>query len=194
SFEQITTDHFGYGYGYGMSIRNLNNQIIIGHNGGAPGAAGEVDMMKDSSLIIVTISNRSPMEGWAQVRTFLRKTFFGSTPSIDQFLNTEKLVDIYETQGLGAANIFLAEVDNQIGVRYLDHYAEEAKMAQNLQTAIELGELNVLAHPEEWVVYSFLADYYLEASQTEKAKENYQRSLELNPENEMAIEQLAKME
>ncbi|MBC8884094.1 serine hydrolase [Flavobacterium piscinae] len=75
SFKLMTTDHFNNGYGYGMSLRDLNGTKIYGHNGGAPGISGELDMVVGEPLIIITMSNRSPNDGWAQVRTNIRKEF-----------------------------------------------------------------------------------------------------------------------
>ena len=55
SFSLMTTDHFNNGYGYGMSLRYLNEKKIYGHNGGAPGVSGELDMVDGENLMIICL-------------------------------------------------------------------------------------------------------------------------------------------
>ena len=190
SFTQMTADHFNNGYGYGMSLRDLNGTKLYGHNGGAPGISGEIDMVIGEDLIIVTMSNRSPNDGWAQVRTNIRKIFFGNTPEIEQFLNTEQVVETYKKRGFDEASKKLNELGNSIIDRNTFEYAEKYATQGQLDKAIDLLKLMVQAYPDQWYPYSFLADFQLQAGQNEEAIKNYKKSLELNPENEQAIEQL----
>ncbi len=194
SFIQMTADHFNNGYGYGMSLRDLNGTKMYGHNGGAPGISGEIDMVLGEHLIIVTMSNRSPNDGWAQVRTNIRKIFFGNTPEIEQFLNTEEVIKTYEEQGFEAASERLTELDNSIIDRNTFEYAEKYATQGKLDKAIDLLKLMVQAYPDQWYPYSFLADFQMQAGSMDQAKENYKKSLEFNPENEQATEQLKKLE
>lgn len=194
SFISMTTDHFNNGYGYGMSLRDLNGKKVYGHNGGAPGISGELDMVIGEPLVIVTISNRSPMDGWAQVRTNIRKEFFGSTPEIEQFLNTEHVVKIYREKGFNEASKLLTKLNNNISDRNTFRYAEQYANEGQSDKAIEIMKLIVQAYSDQWYPYSFLADFQLQAGYKEEAIKNYKKSLELNPQNEQAIEQLKKLE
>lgn len=194
SFSAMTTDHFENGYGYGMSLRNLNGKKIYGHNGGAPGSSGELDMVMGEPIIIVTLSNRSPIDGWAQLRTNIRKVFFGSTPEIEQFLNTEQVVKTYEERGFEKASELLIKLENNISDRNTFGFAEKYAMKGQPEKAVDILKLIVQAYPDQWHPYSFLADFQLQAGQKEEAISNYKKSLEINPENEQAIEQLKKLE
>ncbi|MBC8884093.1 tetratricopeptide repeat protein [Flavobacterium piscinae] len=60
--------------------------------------------------------------------------------------------------------------------------------------AIDILKLLVQAYPDQWYPYSFLADFQLQAGQNEEAIKNFKKSLELNPENEQAIEKLKILE
>lgn len=194
SFSLMTKDHSENGYGFGLSLRNLNGTEIYGHNGGAPGISGEVDIVKNSPLIIITLSNRSPMDGWAQVRNYIRKEFFGGTPEIDQFLNTEKVINIYKEKGFDIAKAKLNELDKNISDKNAFHYAEQYLHQEKFDNAIDVMKLIVEAYSNEWYPYSFLADFYLQAGRKEEAILNYKKSLEINPENQQAIEQLKQLE
>ncbi|XLS29026.1 serine hydrolase [Flavobacteriaceae bacterium M23B6Z8] len=193
SFSLMTTDHFGHGYGYGMSLRDLNGKRIYGHNGGAPGVAGELDMVAGEPLIVITLSNRSPMEGWAQLRTHLRKEFFGTTPEIEQFLNTEEVIKTYKQEGFEEASKKLAALDNNISDRNTFGFAEYYANQGQPEKAVDILKLIVQAYPDQWYPYSFLADFQLQAGHKEEAIQNYKKSLDINPQNEVAIQQLEKL-
>ncbi|TVZ27308.1 CubicO group peptidase (beta-lactamase class C family) [Gillisia sp. Hel_I_86] len=194
SFSSMITNNFNNNYGYGMSLRDLNGTKIYGHNGGAPGISGELDMVVGEPLIIITMSNRSPNDGWAQVRTHIRKVFFGNTPEIEQFLNTEQVIKTYNEQGFEKASKKLTELGNNIIDRNTFEYAEKYATQGQTDKAIDLLKLMVQAYPDQWYPYSFLADFQVQAGQNEEAIKNYKKSLELNPENEQALEQLKKLE
>lgn len=194
SFTAMTTDHFGNGYGYGMSLRELNGKKVYGHNGGAPGVSGELDMVQEEPLIILSMSNRSPMDGWAQVRTNIRKEFFGSTPEIEEFLNTEKVVKTYQAQGFEKASEVLFQLENNISDRNTFRFAEKYARQGQPEKAIDILKLIVQAYPDQWYPYSFLADFQLQAGQKQEAIKNYKKSLEMNPENGQARERLKELE
>ena len=51
------------------------------------------------------------------------------------------------------------------------------------ETAIKLFEMNVAEFPGSWNVYDSLGEGYLAAGNKEKAKENYEKAVRLNPDN-----------
>ena len=54
---------------------------------------------------------------------------------------------------------------------------------KDYETAIKLFEMNVAEYPDSWNVYDSLGEAYLAAGNKKKAKENYEKSVELNPDN-----------
>jgi Flp pilus assembly protein TadD len=78
----------------------------------------------------------------------------------------------------------------------------EAKMNimgyQHLQSgktseAIELFKLNVLAYPESSNTYDSLGEAYMINGDKELAIQNYNKSLELDPNNKNAVEKLKRL-
>jgi glyoxylase-like metal-dependent hydrolase (beta-lactamase superfamily II) len=59
--------------------------------------------------------------------------------------------------------------------------------------AIVILELNVEAFPDGFNTYDSLAESYMIAGRTEEAIANYERSLELNPDNTNAVTMLARL-
>ena len=79
-------------------------------------------------------------------------------------------------------------VENQLnGTGY--NFLEENKINE----AIEVFKLNVTLYPDAWNTYDSLGEAYAAAGNKELAIANYQKSVELNPENENGKEWLAKL-
>ncbi|MEO6051053.1 MAG: tetratricopeptide repeat protein [Pyrinomonadaceae bacterium] len=64
---------------------------------------------------------------------------------------------------------------------------------QKATEAIEIFKLNVEIFPRSFNVYDSLAEAYLVNGNKEPALKNYERSLELNPQNTKAVEMLKKL-
>jgi tetratricopeptide (TPR) repeat protein len=64
---------------------------------------------------------------------------------------------------------------------------------QMAKEAVEIFKLNAEAYPESANAFDSLAEGYLAAGDTRLAEENYQKSLDLNPDNENAREMLEKL-
>lgn len=63
----------------------------------------------------------------------------------------------------------------------------------NLTAAVELFRLNVDSYPQSFNVYDSLAEAYMNAGQNELAVEFYEKSLELNPANDNAVQMLRRL-
>ncbi|MBT3824271.1 MAG: alpha/beta fold hydrolase [Candidatus Marinimicrobia bacterium] len=77
------------------------------------------------------------------------------------------------------AKIFFEAPMNALGYEYL--------FAARLDESVEIFELNVMEYPESWNAYDSLGEAYLKINEIDKAKANYLKSIELNPENENGI-------
>ncbi|WP_422104577.1 serine hydrolase [Winogradskyella sp.] len=190
----MTTDYLGHGYGYGMTLKQFNENYIYGHNGGAPGIAGELSMVMGEPLIIVTMTNRNPLDGWAQMRTNIQKEFFGITPEIEKFLNTEEVIKTYKLKGFTEASKQLTRLNNNIIDKNTFRYAEQFAGQGEMGKAIEVMKLIVQAYANEPYPYAFLADFQLQAGLKEEAIKNYKKSLEINPQDQQVIERLKQLE
>jgi len=62
-----------------------------------------------------------------------------------------------------------------------------------IKEAIEIFRITVELFPESWNAYESLGEAYMKAGNKELAIENYEKSLELNPQNTNAVEQLKKL-
>jgi tetratricopeptide (TPR) repeat protein len=67
-------------------------------------------------------------------------------------------------------------------------------MGQNkFADAIRIFQLNVALYPRSWNVYDSLGEAYMNHGEKELAIQNYEKSLELNPQNEKGAATLQKL-
>ena len=65
--------------------------------------------------------------------------------------------------------------------------------AKKVKEAIEVFKMNVKLHPESWNVYDSLGEAYAAAGDTKDAIANYEKSIQLNPNNNSGKATLAKL-
>jgi tetratricopeptide (TPR) repeat protein len=63
-----------------------------------------------------------------------------------------------------------------------------------IDDAVEILRFNVELFPDSWNTYDSLGEAYLKQGNKELAAENYRRSLELNPDNQGAVDAVKKLE
>ncbi|PHO01268.1 serine hydrolase, partial [Rhodobacteraceae bacterium 4F10] len=61
------------------------------------------------------------------------------------------------------------------------------------KNAIDLFMLEVFSFPESYDAYDSLGEAYMKDGQIKKDIKNYQKSLELNPDNTNAVEKLKEL-
>lgn len=190
---EMKEDRFENGYGYGLSLRDLNGWKVYGHNGGFPGVSGEVDIFERDDLLAISLSNRGPRDGWAAVRTLIREAIVGKTASSASFQNAEILAATYREQGIDAARSLLGTFEDKPDERQLIHHSEKFNEQGDRVAAIDVLSLVIEAFPESWFPVSIKADLQMESGDTLAAIANWRKSLKLNPNNQWATDQLAKL-
>jgi pimeloyl-ACP methyl ester carboxylesterase len=148
--------------------------------GGIPNA--ERVIVSDSGHLI-------PME---QPEVF-NKTFY-------DFLKRQEFYAVLETKGFeDAAEILSQMLDEDPGsVPFTENDMNlkgyEALQDFEIEEAITLFRLNVIAYPESFNTYDSLAEAYLTRGDRDLAIKNYEKSLELNPDNTNAVEILKRIQ
>jgi len=113
---------------------------------------------------------------------------------------TSIIDEVIEKEGIEAGVKKYQELkENQTGEYIFSERAMNAlgyKLLGNnkIPEAMEIFKLNVEAYPESWNVYDSLGEAYMKNGDKELAIKNYQKSLELNPENANGIKMLEKIE
>ena len=119
--------------------------------------------------------------------------------SVFKFLNSMGFNNILLTQGVKAAALYFQN-KHEIDSNYIPF--EEGEMNTlaysylqqgKVDDAIALFIMNTVAFPSSANTYDSLAEAYMNAGNKELAIKNYEKSLELNPQNTNAVEQLKKL-
>ena len=74
---------------------------------------------------------------------------------------------------------------NTLGYRFLQQ--------RKFEEAIFIFSINVDKFPKSYNVYDSLAEAYMNSGNTNLAIKNYEKSLDLNPENKNAVDMLKKL-
>lgn len=75
---------------------------------------------------------------------------------------------------------------NLLGYKYLT--------AGKIKEALEIFKINVEEFPDSWNCYDSLAEAYMESGEKDLAIKNYERSIEMNPNNENGKKMLKELE
>lgn len=94
---------------------------------------------------------------------------------------------------LGQFNTLKQSKDYYVSEIQLNNLGYRLLSAKKVKEAIEIFKLNTEAYPQSANVYDSLGEAYMKNGDKELAIRNYQRAVELNPQNTNAIEMLKKL-
>ncbi len=114
---------------------------------------------------------------------------------------SEELIGVVKSQGVAKAAERFQQMKSQFRKIFRYDVSEEEinslgyMLLRDNKTAeaIEIFKLNVSEHPKAWNAYDSLGEAYMKQGNKELAIANYQKSLELNPNNENGREMLKKL-
>jgi tetratricopeptide (TPR) repeat protein len=111
----------------------------------------------------------------------------------------EELYKMLESEGLEAAIAHFEELKSNQPEKFdlreseLNNLGYTLISEERLDEAIAIFQLNVKSYPGSANVYDSLGEAFMLKGQKKDAIKNYERSLELNPDNENAAEMLEKL-
>jgi hypothetical protein len=115
--------------------------------------------------------------------------FDGYKPPLNLFFGETSAVSAHFEDLSNRLGITLLPPESLLnGVGYMMLYGE-----QRVGQAIELLTLNTTVYPDSFNTYDSLGEAFMVNGDVLAAIANYEKSLELNPENENAVEQLAAL-
>jgi len=197
--KMFTPGHGDYAYGWG--VRKLpigpakEERTLIGHSGGIPGFASRIARVPEDRNLVVIMDNFND-ESLKPLAEGILDILYDRTPPDPKRSIVEVLLKTYQTKGLDEA----VKQYRDIKAREAEKYsATEEEMnllgyqllgAGKADDAIVIFKLNMEAFPQAWNSYDSLAEAYMAAGKKEDAIRNYAKSLELNPGNRRALDEL----
>jgi 3-oxoadipate enol-lactonase len=116
-----------------------------------------------------------------------------------KFLRGIEFFDILNIQGVdAAAKYYHDKCKSEPGIILFDEQEMNSlgyRFLQNgkVKDAVGVFKLNTIAYPDSWNVYDSLGEAYLKDDQKDLAVKNYEKSLELNPNNANAQKVLERL-
>jgi tetratricopeptide (TPR) repeat protein len=143
------------------------------------------DELKKADRVVVNIPKLFPdnVNGQNQLKRYnLTQEFFYKLRDASFSKDSLKTVNYIMKNNIEPF-LFLYEGEiNTIGCELMD--------INKLASAINVFKLNLKYHKKSWNAYDSLAEAYFRQKKFEESKRYYQKSLELNPNNQSAIEHL----
>ena len=193
-------------YGYGWIVVPFGGTTVIYHSGGSGGFNSEFRRYPEKDFTIIVLSNyeegafelankidcmllKQPYLVTTETEAYCRRgSMYRMQNELEVALQSYLSAIRLFKQGLVEKNI-AKEIENginSIGYAYINK--------NELAKAIEVFRINTENFPESANAYDSLAEAFMKAGQKDEANKNYEKSLELNPENENAKKMLLKLE
>ncbi|MFK7953149.1 MAG: serine hydrolase [Ekhidna sp.] len=204
--DQLFTSHISAGrfdYGYGWAVGNVpigasgETAFVVHHSGGINGFTSLITRFtKDDHFIVLTantatdmleeITNSIALILYDQPVMAPKKSF---AREISTWMNEKKpkeVLKLYRKNANGTEFRPLNEFEmNQLGYDYLG--------SGQMQQALTIFQINIEAFPSSFNVYDSYAEALLMSGNMKESIKNYQKSLEINPDNRNGIQMLKRM-
>jgi CubicO group peptidase (beta-lactamase class C family) len=205
--ELLFTPHIpslGGGYGYGWVIANApigntNDSVkVIEHGGGINGFNTLISRIPSNQDLVVLLNNTGGAPLGAISRA-IRGILYDKPYDLPKKSLADAVLAAIHDRGIAAGLELYRDLKQNHSDTYVLRENEMNLAGYNLlrtkkvQEAIEIFKLNVEAFPNSFNVYDSLGEAYKANGDTALAIKNYQKSVELNPNNADGIETLKKL-
>lgn len=190
--------HYGYGWIIGgMQVGNTSERIeTISHGGGMPGVRTLITRIPSTKSSIILLGNTEKsarFEITNSIIGILQNKPYNAKKSI-----AFSLVDAVAKDGIKKGKEYYEEIkgdsDYYIDVDEMNIAGYELLQSGSTTEAAFLFKLNVDAFPDSFIPYDSYGEFLLEQGNKEDAFENYNKSVELNPNNQNAIRIINELE
>ena len=197
---QETNEGFYYGYGWGHGDLPIGTSsdlaTVISHDGGINGFNTRITKIKADKALIVMLNNTGAAPLRDIENAILAVLYDKSFNEPKESLARETGILAEEGKYVEAIKFFEANLENEeyeflesdineLGYQFLN--------AKNMKGAASVFEANMERFPESFNVYDSYAEAMLYAGKRKQAIKYYERSLELNPNNQNGKNMLSRM-
>ncbi len=176
------------GLSWGIAKNNSTGQIVY-HAGGFRGGRHFFIRNTTTDQCVIMLTNN----GLTDVNTFTApmRILNNQTYKIDKKSLPKLFSSEYVNKGFDAAIKKYRELENDDNyIQFIDwdfeEIGEELMQKNDYESAIELYKIYTSKYPKDEFSWSLLGDAYYANKDANKALENYQKSLRVNPEHEIA--------
>ncbi len=182
--------------GLAFSLHDGGNPEEFGHDGADAGFQANLIMFGDSGKGVAVMANSDSGQALARylVQSIAKEYGwnYASRQSAGDLLwliangrGTQTAVQKYSELKNSSPKDLDQDVLIQLAYRLL--------FAGKVEDAIQVFKLEVQEYPKYWNAYDSLGEAYMKAKQNDLAIQNYEKSVELKPDNQSAIDTLKKL-
>lgn len=173
---------------------------VLRTTGGLPGFANLLLRVPEGERVIILLSNiRGSVYRLDDIAAAVNRILDGAPYEMPKSSMAETLAAVIERSGVTAALTQFRQMRarpdeyslSESEMNSLGYYFLNTRKA--VDAAVAVFRLNVEAFPNSANAYDSLGEAYMAKGDKELAIRNYQRSLELNPQNTNAVEMLKKL-
>ncbi len=198
-FREMVRDGWGgYAYAYGWFIGKQSGRQVSRHDGGIKGFSTDIIRFPSERVTVIVLNNNQTVIPY-RVANDLSAIVFGAPYKLPVLPVSEVLAATISQKGIAPALQQYRELKRTRPNNYdfsepvLDRLGYDLLRSQKVKEAIEIFKLNVEMFPQAFNTYDSLAEAYMVNGDKELAIKNYEKSLELNPQNTNAVERLKKL-
>ena len=195
---------YGNAYGWLVSEKPLEPNgeklLFVVSEGAIPGFfAWTARLPKDKHLIVLLTNVRAATNYLPDISQAITNILYGKSYQPPKKSIAETLLPIIKQKGIAAAlnqyrNLKSTQSNSySFAENELNNLGYQLLNTQNFKEAIEILKLNVEAFPQSFNAYDSLGEAYMRNGDKELAITNYQKSVELNPQNTNGVEMLKKL-
>jgi CubicO group peptidase (beta-lactamase class C family) len=192
-------------YAYGWAVRDasfkVNNQPVqtIAHGGGINGFTTIIMRFPAEKHLIVMLDNTGT-DSLNRLSESIARIIYNQPYEPPKMSIVSTLDDTIRQKGIEAGIAQYRDLKAKQSATYdfaqpeLNRLGYQLLRSGKAKEAVEIFKLNVEAYPQASNAYDSLAEAYMALNERELSKQNYQKSLELNPNNTNATEMLRRLE
>jgi CubicO group peptidase (beta-lactamase class C family) len=191
-----------YGYGWDVAPTNRNTKRFW-HNGSNNIFFADFMIYIDEDVTLIMLSNKSHQTYFDKLNFELSKMIFEKNykpiiPIADNETNqkySQKLIEIISNKGLETGKENYKKRPSKINILeyILNTKGYEYLSQKNYEKAIDIFTMNTFAFPKSANAFDSLGEAYMNKGNKILAIENYEKSLELNPNNGNAKDMLLEL-
>ncbi|MFD2517699.1 serine hydrolase [Salinimicrobium flavum] len=199
------TPHIASGnshYGYGWSLDKLpigqsrDSVPIVVHGGGINGFNTLIVRFPEEEDLVVLLNNTGGTR-LNDIAMGITNILHGAEAEMPRKSLAMEVLPVFSKDGVeaGLARYKELKADDTYALNEPEMNQVGYRLLQNgkIKEAIEVFRINVEEFPDSWNTYDSLGEAYMVDGQKDKAIINYEKSIEMNPENENGKKMLAKI-
>jgi CubicO group peptidase (beta-lactamase class C family) len=185
-------------YGYGWNVDKRFNRQRLRHSGGISGFSNDFARFPAERVAVIVLGNNRDAYS-DNINSSLSAIVFAEPYEMPRQAISEALAAIITQKGVDFAVRQYRELKrtrpNGFDFRepQLNWLGYDLLGAGKVKEALEIFKLNVEAYPQSANAYDSLAEAYMRNGDKESAVKNYEKSLELNPQNKNGADMLKKL-